>query len=119
MCGCPGKERGGGGLLKLGRRGVIQQCEGGGELVTGTGGVYGERTPGFSEFSRGFLHDEGQVTIMWRGQFQGSLEHDLPGGALQQVGAPDDLANTLRRVVDDDGELVGKDPIPTADDGIP
>ena len=55
---------------------------------------------------------------MWRGQFQGMLQLDLPGRALQQVGAPHDIANTLRRVVDHDRKLVGKDPVPTADHRI-
>src|SRR5580698_5900631 len=99
MCSCPGKECVRGGVLKLGRRGVTQQPESRGELVAGERGVQGEGTPGFSEFSQGFLHDERQVTIMWRGQFEGLLQLDLPGGALQQVGASNDMAHTLRSIV--------------------
>ena len=118
MCDCPGKECVGGGVLELGRGGVIQQPEGAGELVAGAGGVYSERTPEFSEFSPGFLHDEGEVTIMRRGQFQGVLQLDLPGRALQQVGAPYDVANTSGRIVHDNGELVGNDPVPAADDRV-
>ena len=97
---------------------MTQQPESRGELVAGERGVQGEGTPGFSEFSQGFLHDERQVTIMWRGQFEGLLQLDLPGGALQQVGASNDMAHTLGRIVDDDGKLVGKDPVPTADHRI-
>jgi hypothetical protein len=106
-------------LLKLGGGQVIQQPERRMELVAGPGGVYGERTPGFTEFSVLILHDERQVPITRRRQRQSLLQVDLPGRALQQVGTAHDVANTLRGVIDYDGKLVGKRTITAPDNGIP
>ncbi len=39
-------------------------------------------------------------------------DDDLPRRRVQQVVAADDLADALRRVVDDDGEVVGGRPVP-------
>jgi len=83
MRACPGKEQVGRGLLKLDGGLVIQQPERLTELVAGPGGVYSERTPGFTELSVLILHDERQVAITRRWQPHSLLQVDLPGGALQ------------------------------------
>jgi hypothetical protein len=107
------------GLLKLCGGLVIQQPERHTELVAGPGRVYTERTPGFTELSLLILHDERQVPITRRRQRQSLLKVDLPGRALQQVGAANDIADILRGVIDYDGKLVGKRAITALDNGIP
>ena len=106
-------------MLKLGGGRVIQQPERHTELVAGGGGVYSERTPGFTEFSVLILHDERQVPITRRRQRQSLLQVDLPGRALQQVSTAHDVANTLGGVIDYDGKLVGECTITAPDNGIP
>ena len=65
------------------------------------------------------LHDERQVRKTRRRQRQRLLQVDLPGRALQQVGAPHDVTNTLRSVIDYDGKLVRKGTVASPNDGIP
>ena len=52
--------------------------------------------------------DEREVRVRGRRQAERPLERDLPRRRRQEVASADDLRDALRRVVDDDGELVGE-----------
>ena len=81
---CPGKELGYRGVLKLGRRFMLQQCQRFAELSTGESGLDSERTPGFREFFAAVgLQDEGQVAVAGGGKLEGFLQLHLPCSALQ------------------------------------
>ena len=89
----------------------MEEHESANKLVAGVAGIESERASGFREFSVGFLDDEGQVRIARNGEFERFLQLDLPGGARQEIGTPDDIINSLVSIVDDDRELVCKDAV--------
>src|SRR5262245_13334085 len=54
-----------------------------------------------------------------RGDYvQCALQTNLPGGAAEEIGTTNDVGDALVCVVDDDGELVGKNSVPAADHDI-
>lgn len=63
---------------------------------------------------RGYRH----MCVRRRPQAQGSLHKDLPRRATQEVRAPYDIGDALSGIVDDDGQLVGKQAIATPDHEI-
>jgi len=52
------------------------------------------------------------------GQAQCLLQCDLPRRAVEEIGAAHNVRDALQRIIDDNGELVGKGAIATADDDI-
>ena len=56
--------------------------------------------------------------IARRRKAQQPLQQDLARRRVGEVGAADDLADVLRRVVDDDSELIGVDTVSTNDDEV-
>jgi len=59
------------------------------------------------------------VRVAGSGQSERLLQCALPGRAVEEVGPAHDVRNTLQGIVDDHRKLVGKSPIPAADDDIP
>jgi hypothetical protein len=64
------------------------------------------------------VEHEGHVEPTRVGQPEGSLDKELPRGAREQVVAAQDLGNTLRRVIDDHGELIGGRSATSCDDEV-
>ena len=62
--------------------------------------------------------DERQVRVRRRRQPERALERDLPRRRVEEVRAAHDLRDALRRVVDDDRELVGVRPVRAVHDEV-
>ena len=65
---------------------------------------------------RGYRH--GQMHVTRSHQAQRLLQSNLPKGGVEQIGAPDDLRDTLEMVVNDHGQLIRKQPVSSSDDEI-
>ena len=118
MGNCPGKELARRGLLELDRGLLVQDFEGFPKLGSRVGRVDGERAPRLGELAEFGLHNNGQVSIIRHFQAQRALQLDLPGRALQQVGAPHNIADTLRGVIHNNSELVCERPVAPPDHRI-
>src|SRR6185437_6421691 len=78
----------------------------------------GERMPGFREFSVPRLQDQRQMSVARRGEAEGALQCDLPGSAVQKIGASHDMRDALLCIIHDDGKLIGQGSVASPYDRI-
>src|SRR5579871_1524223 len=64
------------------------------------------RPGGFRQLMPGIIHKQPMVPIHRLAQAEQLLEQDMHAGCMEQVRAPDHLADALQSVIDHDGEVV-------------
>jgi hypothetical protein len=64
------------------------------------------------------LGHQGDVRVAWRGQIQRALQGDLPGRAVEQVGAAHHVRDALQGIINDHRELIGEAPVAAPDDYV-
>jgi hypothetical protein len=77
----------------------------------GPGRVNRHRPALLGEFRAVGLGDQRKVRIVRLRQVERPLQQDLPWCVVQEVGATNDLGDSLARVIHDDSQLVGKEAI--------
>ena len=72
----------------------------------------------FAEFVAPVIGNQRNVHVFWSKQPQMLLQIDLFRRGIEQVGTANDMRDMLLIIIDDDGELVGKNLIFSFDDKI-
>ena len=73
--------------------------------------VYGTRL--FAEFVSGSVNDNGQMGVRGRRKTKDMLEKDLARSLTEKIDAAHDFGYALGGIVDNDGDLVAKEPVAT------
>jgi ribosome-associated translation inhibitor RaiA len=97
------------GRAELSRRAETEKLQGGAQVFLVADGIQRRGVVLFAQFPAGRVCDDRMVEIGRLGQAERALQQNLAGGRVQQIRAADDVGDSLRGIVDDNGPKGGID----------
>ena len=97
---------------------LLQEGEGAAQVLEGPRAVQGGGLVLLAQFLSLAVGNHRQVTVLRCREIEQALEEQLSWRGVQEVGTAHNPGNTLGRVIDDHGELVGIQPMLALDDKV-